>query len=368
MYLHRLYLSNFRNYPALELELSKGISLFVGSNGQGKTNLLEAIFYLITMRSFRSTSTEVLVSRSEISDKVALESTEAIVRGEVFISDRKLLIEALVKKDGRAVVHLNRQKVKRRDLLDLMPISVFMPDDLVLVKGSPSDRRRFLDDALVQINPHLETLKTDIDNILRQRNALLRQVKSKLSIEEETTLDIWDHKFAEVGEKLCEARRDLIFQLEPYICQSYQEIAAQNTKIHLEYQAKWNQGSLHEALAMVRHEDIRRGVTTVGPHRDELAIYIHNRPARTHASQGEQRLLALCLRLAVHRTLEEVTGESPLLLLDDVFSELDPTRTRGVLAALSAEQTFLTTAGDLPTGLKYNSYFRVAKGQISRER
>ena len=360
MRLQRLWLADFRNYPHLELEFPPGTSLIVGPNGVGKTNLLEAVFYLATMTSFRVNTTEALI-------RTGPDVSEAVVRGEMAVDQREVLFEAALRSSGRSQFQINRQKVRRRELLGLAPVSVFMPDDLVLLKGGPGERRRFLDDALSQIDPRLDVVRTDIDNILRQRNALLRQSGGQLSSDAAVTLDVWDEKLADVGERLASARRSLVAKLHTEAASAYQEIAVAATPMDLAYESTWSPGGLKDALGQARGEDLRRGVTTVGPHRDDVSVVLDGRPARTHASQGEQRSLALALRLAAHRELEHATGQSPLLLLDDVFSELDPERSRGVLGALRSEQTLLTTAGALPADISYTARFRVADSRVIRE-
>ncbi len=321
---------------------------------------MEAIYYLATMTSFRvSTAAALIRSDPEIS--------QAVVRGEVVTSERTMLLEAALRQSGRPHYQVNRQRVRRRDLLGLIPVSVFMPDDLVLVKGGPSERRRYMDEALAQMNSRLDVVRSDVENILRQRNALLRQSGSRLSSEEAMTLDVWDNKLAEAGEQLAEARRNLAMRLEPKAATAYAEIAGQDLPVEMAYESEWQSEGLSEALRQARNEDLRRGVSTVGPHRDDLSVSLDGRSVRTHASQGEQRSLALALRLAVHRELAEASGHSPVLLLDDVFSELDPGRSQGVLRALQSEQTLLTSAGPLSSEIAYDARFRVTAGQIYRE-
>ncbi|MDE0117408.1 MAG: DNA replication/repair protein RecF [bacterium] len=360
MRLRHLWLANFRSYSHLELELPAGTSLFVGSNGEGKSNLLEAVYYLTTMSSFRVTAVDSLI-------RAGTDVSEAVVRGELVAGQRELLLEAALRATGRCRLQVNRQRVRRRELLGLVPVSIFVPDDLVLVKGGPGERRRFVDHALGQIDPRLDATRADVESILRQRNALLRRAGGRIDSETAVTLDVWDEKLANAGEQLASARRHLVASLEPKAAAAYEEIAVDSTPVKLSYESSWPPGELGEALGRVRREDLRRGASTVGPHRDDVSVVLAGRPARTHASQGEQRSLALALRLAVHRELADVTGQSPLLLLDDVFSELDPERSKGVLEALRSEQTLLTTAGTLPSGINYNARFRVADGRIIRE-
>jgi DNA replication and repair protein RecF len=228
---------------------------------------------------------------------------------------------------------------------------VFAPDDLTLVKGGPAERRRYLDDLLVALHPRYDVLRGDVDRVLRQRNALLKQCAAGSRFDESarTTLDVWDAKLCESGEALAHARLDLVARLEPTLQSAYAAVAAQvGTDVYVRYDAPWMAHGLAAALAAARTDELRRGVTLVGPHRDDLDVQLAALPARTHASQGEQRSLALALRLAGHAVVTELTGSPPVLLLDDVFSELDPRRGDALLAHLPAGQTVLTSAAGLP--------------------
>jgi len=351
----RLWLTDFRSYPTAELVPAPGLTVIAGDNGEGKTNLLEAIGYLATRSSFRGAPAEALVRAG---------CGQAIVRAEAERDGRALLLEAELPAAGRDRVLVNRQPLKRtRDLLDALRVSVFSPDDLVLVKGGPGERRRFLDAALVGLHPRHDALQTDVERILKQRNTLLKQAGGRLSDEIAVTLDVWDAKLAERGELLRAARDQLVLDLEPEVGKAYDQLSSAAADVALRYQPSWD-GSLLDALLASRLDDFRRGISLVGPHRDELALTIGGLPARTHASQGEQRSLALALRLAVHRAVAEVVGTPPVLLLDDVFSELDPDRSAALLAALPPGQALLTTAGALPEGVMPELVLRVNDGRI----
>ena len=241
MRLQRLWLADFRNYSQLELEFPAGTSLIVGSNGEGKTNLLEAVFYLATMTSFRVTPTEALI-------RTGAEASGAVARGEMKADEREILFEAALRSTGRSQFQVNRQRVRRRDLLGLAPVSIFMPDDLVLLKGGPGERRRFLDSALSQIDPRLDIARSDTESILRQRNALLRQAGGHLSSDTAVTLDVWDEKLAEAGERLAAARRSLVAELSVGAAAAYGEIAGQATPVDLVYESTWPAGELKEVL------------------------------------------------------------------------------------------------------------------------
>jgi DNA replication and repair protein RecF len=351
-----LWLADFRNYTAAELEPAPGLTAVVGANGEGKTNLLEAVGYLATLASFRGAPGDALVRAG---------AEAAVVRAEIEREGRTSLLEAELRAVGRDRVLVNRQPLKRaRDLLGTVRTTVFSPDDLVLVKGGPAERRRLLDDALVACAPRHDATRSDLDRILRQRTTLLKQAGGRLSPEVAATLDVWDAKLAEVGEVLGTAREKLVARLEPVVAKAYDDVASAAAQVTLTYEAPWRVGGLAAALEAARNDDVRRAVSTVGPHRDELALTINGLPARTHASQGEQRSLALALRLATHAVVTEVTGSTPILLLDDVFSELDPDRSAALLQHLPPGQSLLTTAGPLPEAVVPQLVVRVRGGTI----
>ena len=353
----RLWLTNFRNYETAELEPDpQGLTVIVGSNGEGKTNLLEAIGYLASLSSFRGAPGEALIRQG---------CGSAIVRAEGERDERALLIEAELLPTGRDRVQVNRQPLKRsRDLLGALRVSVFAPDDLVLVKGGPGERRRFLDDVLVSLHPKHDALQRDVDRVLKQRNSLLRQAAGRLIGDVGSTLDVWDAKLASAGTALVEAREELVAQLEPEVGKAYDQVAHTAADVTMRYQRSWS-GPLADAIAAGRTDDLRRGLSLVGPHRDELLLAIAGLPGRTHASQGEQRSLALALRLAAHRIVGEAVGASPVLLLDDVFSELDPERSEALLTHLPPGQALLTTAGLVPESARPGKLVRVSGGMLS---
>ncbi|MBK9179914.1 MAG: DNA replication/repair protein RecF [Acidimicrobiales bacterium] len=354
MRVRRLWLTDFRSYASLELELAAGLTAVMGPNGLGKTNLLEAIAYLATLESFRGAPLEALVRQGCL---------RAAVRAEVDQQARRALVEAEIVPGGRGRVLVNRQRLTRtRDLLGVLRVTVFAPDDLELVKGGPAQRRRYLDDGLVARQPRLDAVRLELDRVLRQRNALLRQVAGvradRLPADVAVTLDVWDAKLTTAGEALGAARAELVERLQPRLRQAYDDIAAGPVPVDARYEPAWRPGGLAAALAAARAEELRRGVTLVGPHRDDLELVLAGLPARTHASQGEQRTLALALRLALHRILTDELASPPVLLLDDVFSELDTDRADALVRHLPEGQAVLTTASGLPA--------RVAPDQVVR--
>lgn len=358
MRLRRLWLTDFRSYEAAELAPAGGLTVVVGANGEGKTNLLEAVGYLATLSSFRGAPGDALVRQG---------ASCAVVRADVVDADgRDALIEAELRASGRDRVLVNRQALKRtRDLLGTIRVSVFSPDDLALVKGGPSERRAYLDGVLVACAPKHDQTLADLDRILRQRNVLLKQAAGRLPPEVVATLDVFDTKLAETGERLGVARASLLERLEPIIAKGYDVVASSAASVTVTYEAPWRVEGLAARLAATRTEDVRRGVTTVGPHRDDVVLTINGMPARTHASQGEQRSLSLALRLGGHELVTEFARSTPILLLDDVFSELDPDRSVALLHALPPGQALLTTAGVLPQGLEPDQVLTVRDGRVS---
>ena len=357
MIISHLELVDFRNYVSGTFELTSGTTAVIGDNGQGKTNLAEALAFLATLSSFRSVSGDALV-------RVGAET--GIIRATVVDDDgRESLIEIELSTAGRNRVQVNRQRLQRvRDLLGTVRVTVFSPDDLILVKGSPGDRRRFLDDTLVALAVKYDTVRLEIDRIVRQRNTLLKQSGGRLTDEVAVTLDVWDAKFAEIADQFGYARATLVSRLAPLVQEAYEQLAGTPTAIDLHYEPAWRTSGLATALLDVRPTDLRRGVSTVGPHRDELTLSIAGLPSRTHASQGEQRSLALALRLAGHRLVTERTGSAPVLVLDDVLSELDDGRSTALLGHLPAGQVIITTASELPPAARADRILRIEAGCV----
>ena len=375
--MRQLWLTDFRNYQEAELPLPDGLTVLIGDNGEGKTNLLEATAYLATLESFRGAPNEAMVRRG---------AERAVVRGEGDRAGRTVLVEAEVVRAGRARVTLNRQPLRRSaDLSEALRVSVFSPDDLELVGGGPAERRRYLDLTLSALHPRYDAVRRDFERVLRQRNRLLSQAVGSRAGGSRfargsggdragrggdggdiaTTLDVWDRKLVETGEALAGARVEVVERLAPAVAEAYARLAGESSAVGVRYEAPWRDEGLASALATRRADELRRGLSLVGPHRDDLVLDVGAMPARTHASRGEQRSLALALRLAAHHVVTDWVGEAPLLLLDDVFSELDDHRSQALLDHLPAGQAILTTAGAIPSGAVPTAVFRVKGGSIS---
>jgi DNA replication and repair protein RecF len=353
----RLELVDFRNYREASFDFQPGTTAVVGLNGQGKTNLAEALAYLATLDSFRGAPLDALI-------RVGADA--AVVRATVVHDDgREVLVELELTRNGRNRVLVNRQKLARsRDLLGVMRVTVFSPDDLAVIKDGPGERRRFLDDVLVALALKYDALRLELDRIVKQRNTLLKQLAGRLSDDAEPTLDVWDAKLADIGNQFGHARAVLVARLTPMVGEAYEQLADRPTSVELRYEPAWRQRGLAVALADSRIADVRRGVSTVGPHRDDVELFINGLPARTHASQGEQRTLALALRLGAHRLITDKAGSAPVLVLDDVLSELDPGRCQALLRHLPVGQVVLTTAGVLPEAAHPDAVLRIEAGMV----
>jgi DNA replication and repair protein RecF len=419
VHLSRLALTDFRSYAAVDLRLEPGVSTLIGANGQGKTNVVEAVGYLATLGSHRVASDGPLVRHG---------AERAILRGVVTSAERDSLVEIEINPGRANRARLNRAPMSRpRQVLGVLRTVLFAPEDLSLVKGDPEQRRRYLDDLLVARAPRYAAVRGDYDRVLRQRTALLKSLRGRPwarqlagagrpgspgprpgSPGEEfpgeqdghgategsaaTTLDVWDEHLATKGAELLAARISLTGALRPLVAQAYTAVSGESATASIAYRqafsinipgqrngagaadrpepepdaeklATW----LREALVLARAEEIERGVCLVGPHRDELELRIGDLPSRGYASQGESWSAALALRLAAFELLREA-GDDPVLLLDDVFAELDSGRRERLAAvAAGAEQVIVTAAvaQDVPPVLA-GARFEVAEGSVAR--
>jgi DNA replication and repair protein RecF len=356
--LARLWLTDFRCHRAAEFEFGPAITALVGGNAQGKTSVLEAVGWLARMTSFRGAPDNALV---RVGAERAVVRAE-VERGGTHASGRPQLIEAEIAAAGRNRVLVNRQALPRaRDLLGTLRVTVFAPDDLRLVKGGPVERRVELDDLLMALSPRYDAVRSDYERVLKHRNAWLRTWSRA---DDPATLDVWDDQLTRAGAELVRGRLKLLDRLAAPLGKAYGEVAGAPADVTGQYEAAWSDGELDEshlddvaprlaeAVARSRVADLERRLSLVGPHRDDWRLCIDGLDARRFASQGEQRSLSLAIRLAGHAVVADVVGEAPVLLLDDVFSELDETRSTGLVAHLPEGQTLVTTAGRLPPGLE----------------
>ncbi|MFJ3200301.1 DNA replication/repair protein RecF [Streptomyces sp. NPDC086989] len=377
MHVSHLSLADFRSYARAEVELGPGITAFVGPNGQGKTNLVEAIGYLATLGSHRVSSDAPLVRMG---------ADRAVIRAAVTHGERRQLVE-LELNPGRANrARINRSsQVRPRDVLGIVRTVLFAPEDLALVKGDPGERRRFLDELVTARSPRMAGVRSDYERVLKQRNTLLKSAAMARRhggrSMDLSTLDVWDQHLARAGAELLAQRLDLIATLLPLADKAYEQLAPGGGPLGLAYRASAGEPvdsgeartreALYEvllaALAEVRKQEIERGVTLVGPHRDDVLLRLGDLPAKGYASHGESWSYALALRLASYELLRS-EGAEPVLILDDVFAELDARR-RERLAELVApgEQVLVTAAvdDDVP-GVLAGTRFGVSGGEVTR--
>lgn len=385
MYVAHLTLHDFRSYDAVDIELGPGVTAFIGRNGQGKTNIVEAIDYLSGLSSHRVATDAPLVRHGR---------EQAVVRASVVRDERAALLEIEINPGRSNRARINKSPLPRaRDLLGLVRTVLFSPEDLSLVKGDPSDRRRFLDDLLVLRAPRYAGVRADYDRILKQRNALLKAARQSRGanrrgrVDEhfDTTLEVWNGQLARVGAELLAARLFLVDELAPLVAEAYADVARDasrddpsGNRAGITYQPSFElplalapdrdvlTGAVLEALAGRKQDEIDRGISLVGPHRDELLLQLGPLPVKGYASHGESWSFALALRLASYNLLR-AGGDDPILILDDVFAELDTER-RERLAELvaGAEQVLVTAAvpADVPTELA-GARFEVAHGKVT---
>lgn len=375
MHVAHLSLADFRSYTRVEVPLDPGVTAFVGPNGQGKTNLVEAIGYIATLGSHRVATDAPLIR---------LGAERAVIRTSIVQAGRSTLVELEITPGKANRARINRSdNVRPRDVLGLLRTVLFAPEDLSLVKGDPGERRRFLDELLTARAPRLAGVRQDYERVLKQRNALLKTAAmarrsgggkgSDLS-----TLEVWDGHLARAGAELTAFRLQLVAALEPLVAQAYEQLAPGGGETALEYRSSSFEGErpssreeaeqqLLAALQEARPQEVARGLTLVGPHRDELGLKLGALPAKGYASHGESWSYALALRLASYELLRSDGGE-PVLILDDVFAELDARR-RDRLAELVAggEQVLVTAAvpEDVPKALA-GTRFAVADGDVTR--
>ena len=388
MHVSHLSLVDFRSWAELELELGPGSTALVGANGQGKTNVVEAVGYAATLASHRVAADVPLVRSG---------AARAVVRAKVERDGRSTLVELEVNPGKANRARLNRAPLPRaREVLGVLRTVLFAPEDLSLVRGDPSERRRFLDDLLVASAPRYAGVRADYDRVLKQRNALLktaflaRRSRAAGGGGDMRTLDVWDSHLARSGADLLGARLALVEALRPLVATAYRAVAVGGDGVRgttgLTYRSSLGESlpvqdgvptrdrdalaaALLAELARVRAQEVERGVSLVGPHRDELVLELAGLPVKGYASHGESWSYALALRLASYELLRADGGE-PVLVLDDVFAELDEGR-RDRLAGLveGAEQVLVTAAvpADVPEALA-GSRFDVADGKVLRVR
>jgi len=381
MHVKHLTLSNFRNYESVELPLNTGINLLVGKNGQGKTNLAEAIFYAATLTSHRVSGYLPLIRQGE---------NKAIVRLLARFEDRENLLELELNADSPNRARINKSDTPRaRDILGYLNAVIFSPEDLDIVKRDPSNRRAFMDELIVQLSPRMSSVYSDYERVLKQRNALLRSAKHMTSSASGlSTLDSWDQSLIKIGSEVIAARYDLTVRIAPYLADSYSEIADEKNDPSVQLKSSLMSNDLESdgtsaalttgdrseieelyraRLEIVRSKEIERGITLVGPHRDDLLLLLGTLPAKGYISHGESWSYALALKLASAALIrKDARAGDPVLILDDVFAELDATRRSRLASLISHNEQVIITAAvakDIPSELRATK-FNVTAGTL----
>ena len=388
MIVTHLSLTDFRNYRSAEVSLVAGSNLFVGSNGQGKTNLVESLAYLSTLGSHRASVDHAMIRQG---------TDSAIIRARLEHDERQILAEVQLNRSSPNRAQVNRSVIKTRELPRYFSSVLFAPEDLALIRGDPAGRRRFLDELLVLRSPRISAVIADYERVVRQRNTLLKSARSSgMRGDSLSTLDIWDERLVALGSQLIEARTALVAELSPEVANAYTSIAGEDHHAMLSNQLSIFAGrsgadsvgeedvdagglsygrltaedaavAFTQALADRRRNELERGITLVGPHRDDLVLELNSLPARGYASHGESWSFALAMKLASAVLLqrESSTGD-PVLMLDDVFAELDEARrTRLAVAIRGFEQVLITAAvlDDVPEELTGNTV-HISRGTI----
>ncbi|GAA2239874.1 DNA replication/repair protein RecF [Rarobacter faecitabidus] len=397
MFVSHLSLIDFRNYENVDLELSPGINAFVGPNGQGKTNIVEAVGYLATLRSHRVASEAPLIRAG---------AQRGVIRSRIVRGDRASTVEVEITPGKSNRARINRGSlVRSREILGILHAVTFAPEDLVLVKGDPDARRTFLDTLCVQLVPRFAGILADYERVLRQRNTLLKSAGPRRRASaggsvDLRTLDVWDEKLAQLGAQITTLRHGVIKQLAPYVAAAYDQVSSSASVAAIAYRSSLDahveqdeslelaptvaaatiEARLLETLLKLRPKEVERGLTLVGPHRDDLYLSIDGLATKTHSSHGESWSMALALRLASYDLLtigpsgDDVEwvpwaqDAEPVMILDDVFAELDARRRRSLVERVAAAKQVLITAAvaeDVPAELD-GARFDVMAAEVAR--
>jgi DNA replication and repair protein RecF len=384
MHVKHLTLSNFRNYETVELPLSTGVNLLVGKNGQGKTNLAEAIFFAATLSSHRVSGYLPLIRQGE---------TKAIVRVLARFEDRENLLELELNNESPNRARINKSDTPRiRDILGYVNAVIFSPEDLDIVKRDPANRRDFIDELIVQLSPRMSAVYSDYERVLKQRNTLLRTAKNMSSSSSGlSTLDSWDQSLVKIGSEIIATRFDVVQRIAPFLSDAYAAIADEKNDPSIQLKSsvisndsetdglsaqlltgdKTEIEELYRSrLALVRSKEIERGITLVGPHRDDLLLLLGSLPAKGYISHGESWSYALALKLASASLIrKDARAGDPILILDDVFAELDSTRRSRLAQLISHNEQVIITAAvaeDVPSELRATK-FKVTSGSLEAE-
>ena len=362
MYIKEIELKDFRNYKELRTSFSKNVNIFLGNNAQGKTNLLEGIYLNAMAKSFKTTKDKELIRFGEEFCKI---------KTIAFFDDDEHSTEIVINKEGKKGVKLDGVKINRTsELLERIFIIIFSPEDLKIVKDEPEKRRKFIDRELCQIKPGYYNDLNNYKRVLKQRNTYLKEERIESSI-----LDIWDHELARYGSKVIARRNEFIKRINEISKEIHKNISGGKENLELNYEPNISfsadlENDFYEIISSTRNDDIRNRTTGRGPHKDDLKISADGIDLRKYGSQGQQRTAALSLKLSEIKLIEEEMGEKPILLLDDVLSELDNDRQNFLIHSLGGNQLFITTtdiSGKVARQLPEGKVFKITSGQIDIE-
>ncbi len=360
MIIESLELDNFRNYENVSIKFNDGINILYGNNAQGKTNILEAIYFCGTTKSHRGNKDKEIIRFG---------SEESHIRALFRKNNVDYQIDIHLRKDKSKGIAINGVKLKKAaELLGLANIIIFSPEDLSIIKNGPADRRRFIDAELCQLDKVYLYNLTNYNKIVNQRNNLLKDILIHPELRD--TLDVWDSQLISIGSKIIERRRLFIDQMNSIIAGIHKSISGGKEEISIVYEPNIDIEGYEEKLKNHREKDIRYKLTSVGPHRDDFLININNMDTKKYGSQGQQRTAALSLKLAEIKLVERLTGSTPILLLDDVLSELDSNRQNYLLNNIKDIQTIVTCTGldeFINSRIEINKIFKINEGTVIRE-
>ena len=360
MFIESLALQNFRNYDSAEINFSNGINILYGDNAQGKTNVLEAIYMLATTKSHRG---------SRDKEIIRFESDESHIRAEINKNDLKHRVDMHLRRSKSKGVAVDMIPIKKSaELFGLVNIIFFSPEDLTIIKDSPAERRRFMDMELCQLSRIYYSNLSCYNKVLNQRNNLLKQIyfdKRQLDM-----LDIWDNQLADYGIKVVKERNNFIDMLNEIIFDIHSKLTSGKEELRLIYDKNVGEDEFAEELLAKRDMDLKYQSTQVGPHRDDIIFMINDIDVKKYGSQGQQRTVALSLKLAEIKLVKKLINDNPILLLDDVMSELDSTRRDALLSSISDIQTIITCTGYddfIKERLSIDKIYKVTQGKLREE-
>ena len=360
MYIRSLELNDYRNYDNVNIKFDKGINILYGNNAQGKTNILEAIYLCSTTKSHRGNKDKEIIRFG---------CAESHIRALFNKNEVDYQIDIHLRNEKSKGIAINGVKLKKAaELLGLANIIIFSPEDLSIIKNGPSDRRRFVDSELCQLDKVYLYNLTNYNKIVNQRNNLLKDILIHPELRD--TLDVWDAQLVNIGNKIIERRKIFVDQLNEIISDIHNNISGGKEELEIIYDPNVDNDSYEEKLKKHREKDIRYKLTSVGPHRDDFIFYINDIDTKKYGSQGQQRTAALSLKLAEIRLVEKIAGSTPILLLDDVLSELDGGRQNYLLNSISNIQTIVTCTGldeFINSRIEIDKIFKIKEGSVKRE-